>query len=134
MFGYYKDLFDFWQEFVIDLKKTEVGMELSGPSFCQIKDGLPCNKWMITAFEKTPKGTKYDIYLFKTKKDAETYFLFLQQCIGVADLKKKISNPRTFEWEKREYREFLHSLDLTVLEKAAESIFFEKDYKFYPAR
>ena len=109
-------------------------MDLSGPSYCQIKDGLPCNKWMITTFERTPKGTAYDIYLFKKKDDAETYFLYLQQCIGVADLVKKINNPRTFKWEVAEYKEFLDSLDLKTLEKAAKRIKFETEHKFYPAR
>lgn len=109
-------------------------MELSGPSYCQIKDGLPCNKWMLTAYERTPKGTAYDIYLFAKKDDAEIYLKYLQQCIGVADLKKKITNPRTFKWEREEYQTFLDSLDLTVLENAAKKIKYETDHKFYPAR
>ena len=109
-------------------------MELSGPSYCQIKDGLPCNKWMLTAHERTPKGTTYDIYLFAKKDDAETYLKYLQQCIGVDDLLKKINNPRTFKWEKEEYQEFYNSLDLTVLENAAKKIKFETDHKFYPAK
>lgn len=109
-------------------------MELSGPSYCQIKDGMPCNKWMITESERTPKGISYDVYYFVKKDDAETYLLYLQQCIGVDDVKKKINNPRTFKWEVAEYEEFLESLDLTVLEKAVENITFEKEHKFYPAR
>ena len=109
-------------------------MELSGPSYCQIKDGLPCNKWLITTHERTPKGTSYEVYLFKTKPDAETYFLYLQQCIGVDDLLKKINNPRTFKWEREEYQEFYDSLDLKTLEEAAKKIKFEQEHKFYPAR
>lgn len=109
-------------------------MELSGPSYCHIKDGLPCNKWMITAWDKTPKGTKYDIYYFTTEQEAETYLKYLNQVYGVEDLKKKINNPRTFKWEVKEYEEFLESLDLSFLENAVKDIHFEKDYKFYPAR
>lgn len=109
-------------------------MELSGPSFCQIKDGYPCNKWMITAHERTPKGTTYDIYLFTSRDDAETYLQYLQQCIGVADIQKKIHNTRTYKWEVEEYKTFLASLDLTVLEEAAKKLKFETDHKFYPAR
>ena len=109
-------------------------MELSGPSFCQIKDGLPCNKWIITTHERTPKGTFYEIYMFKTKSDAESYFLYIQQCIGVADLLKKIRNPRTFKWEREELQEFYETLDLKPLEKAAKKIKFEQEHKFYPAK
>lgn len=109
-------------------------MELSGPSFCQIKDGEPCNKWMISSWERTPKGTSYEIFYFSTEQDAETYLQYLNQCFGVADLKKKINNPRTFKWEVEEYKVFLSSLDLTTLEEAVKTIKFEKDHKFYPAR
>lgn len=109
-------------------------MELSGPSFCQIRNGYPCNKWLITTHERTPKGTSYETYLFTSKADAETYFLYLQQCIGVEDLVKKIHNPRTFKWEKKEYEEFYQSLDLTVLENAVKNIKFEQEHNFYPAR
>lgn len=109
-------------------------MELSGPSFCQIKDGQPCNKWMITSWERTPKGTSYQIYYFVLKDDAETYLSYLQQCIGVDDIKKKIKNPRTFKWEKAEYQEFLDSLDLSVLEDAIKGLKFEQEHKFYPAK
>lgn len=109
-------------------------MELSGPSFCQIKDGMPCNKWMITTLERTPKGTTYEVYYFTKKDDADTYFLYIQQCIGIDDLKKKINNPRTFKWEREEYEEFYKSLDLKTLEDAAKKIKFEQEHKFYPAR
>lgn len=109
-------------------------MELSGPSFCQIKDGEPCNKWMITSWERTPKGTSYEVYYFTRKDDAETYLLYLNQCIGVDDLKKKINNPRTFKWEVVDYENFLNSLDLTILENAAKALKFEHEHKFYPAR
>lgn len=109
-------------------------MELSGPSFCQIKDGMPCNKWMITTWERTPKGTTYEVYYFTKKDDADTYFLYIQQCIGIDDLKKKINNPRTFKWEREEYEEFYNSLDLKTLEDAAKKIKFEQEHKFYPAR
>ena len=109
-------------------------MELSGPSFCQIKDGMPCNKWMITTWERTPKGTTYEVYYFTKKDDADTYFLYIQQCIGTDDLKKKINNPRTFKWEREAYEEFYKSLDLKTLEDAAKKIKFEQEHKFYPAR
>lgn len=109
-------------------------MELSGPSFCQIKDGYPCNKWIITTHERTPKGTVYDTYFFSTKADAEKYFLYLQQCIGVEDLKKKIRNPRTFKWERKEYQDFYDSLDLSILENAVKDLKFETEHKFCPAR
>ena len=108
-------------------------MELSGPSYCQIKDGYPCNKWLVTTHERTPKGTTYESYYFDTKDDAETYFLYLQQCIGIDDLLKKINNPRTFKWEKAEYEEFYNSLDLTTLENAVKNIKFEQEHHFYKA-
>lgn len=109
-------------------------MELSGPSFCQIKDGEPCNKWMITSWERTPKGTSYDIFYFSTEQEADTYLKYLNQCYGVEDLQKKIHNNRTFKWEIEEYKEFLASLDLNVLIDAVKDIKFIKEHKFYPSR
>lgn len=107
-------------------------MEISGPSFCQIRDGYPCNKWMVTTYEKTPKGTSFDLYFFTTKADAEIYIQYLQQCIGIEDIKKKIYSPRTFKWEKKEYEEFLETIDTSVLEEAIKNIKVDIEHDFKP--
>ena len=109
-------------------------MDLSGPSFCQIRNGAPCYKWLITACERTPKGTSYDIYLFKEKQEAETYLEYLRQCYNLEETKKKIASNRTFLWEKKELIDFLKTIDTSILIKAVKHIKFEKDHVFYPAR
>lgn len=109
-------------------------LEVTGPSFCIMHNGVPCNKWCITAVERTPKGFATTLYFFKRKDHAETYIKYLQQCAGVADIKKKIKNPRTYNWERDEYIEFLNSIDLSKLENAVKNLKFEQEYKFYDAR
>ena len=109
-------------------------MELSGPSFCHIRNGLPCRKWMITASERTPKGISCDVYFFVEKNDAETYLEYLRQCINIKETEQKIRSNRTFKWEKEELREFLKSIDTSILIKAAKKIKFTTEHTFYPAR
>lgn len=109
-------------------------MEFSGPSFCQIHNGLPCHKWVITAHEKTPKGTKYDIYYFKDKGSAETYLEYLRQCYNLQETENKIKSRRTFLWEKQELIEFLKTIDTSFLINAVKNMKFDEEHIFYPAK
>lgn len=109
-------------------------MDFSGPSFCQIRHGEPCYKWMITAHERTPKGISYDVYYFKQKEDAETYLEYLRQCYNLEEINKKIKSNRTFKWEKKELIEFLNTIDTSILIKAVKNMKFETEHVFYPAK
>ena len=108
-------------------------MEVSGPTKVLMKDGYPVNLYEVVIRRRTPKGTTATFYLFKREAEAEIYYQYLLQVIGVEDLDKTIANKRTFEWERQELVQFRNTLDLTELEDAVKGLHFEQNTVFYPA-
>lgn len=108
-------------------------MEVSGPDKVLLKNGLPFNKYEVVTRERTPKGTTATFYYFDRYADAELYYQYLLQVIGIQNLEKTINNKRTFLWEKKELQEFLDTIDRSILEEAIKDLIFIKETRFFEA-
>lgn len=108
-------------------------MEVSGPDKVLLKDGLPFNKFEVVTRVRTPKGTTATFYYFDRWADAELYYHYLLQVIGINNLEKTINNKRTFLWEKKELQEFLDTIDQSILEEAVKDLHFTTETKFFEA-
>lgn len=95
-----------------------------------IKNGLPFNKYEVVCSESTPKGISSDCYYFNNKRDAEIYILYLYQLEGVKDIERLLHSNRTHLWEKREFEEFLATLDLEKLPNRVKKIQFTTEHHF----
>lgn len=109
-------------------------MEIRGPCFYPIKNGEPFNKYEVLASETTPKGIITDKYYFDSKDDAELYLRFLLQEDGLKSINKTISSPRTYIWEKNEYKAFKASIDWGELRFKVKNLRFTKETTFVPMR
>lgn len=109
-------------------------MDISGPSFCAIRNGKPCNKYLLITREKTPKGIHNVLYFFTTKNDAEFYLRFLQQKEGERFLNSVLNSSRTPLWEKKEYDEFKESIDWEEIPAKVRDIKFTTEIVFTEIR
>ena len=109
-------------------------MDISGPSFCKVRNGKPCNKYLIITRERTPKGIYNVLYFFKTVNDAELYLRFLQQKEGERFIKSVIGSTRTPLWEKKEFKEFKDSIDWEEIPAKVKKIKFTTETVFTEIR
>lgn len=86
-------------------------MNVSGPCFVTIKNGVPFNKYEVVATHKTPLLIIAEAFYFDSKDDAELYVKYLQREAGLAEINKLLSSDRTFKWEKQEYEDFKNTID-----------------------
>lgn len=100
-------------------------MNVSGPCFVLIKNGVPFNKYEVVATENSPLCITTEAFYFENKDDAELYVRYLQQEAGLKDINKLLSSNRTFKWEKEEYKEFKDSIDWDELRNAVKGLKFE---------
>ena len=111
-----------------------INMDISGPAFCIVKDGLPFNKYEIETTERTPKGICSTAYYFDTLEDAELYLRFLQQKEGERYIDSVLSSTRTPNWEKKEFIEFQESIDWNQIPAKVESVKFTTRTSFVEIR
>ena len=109
-------------------------MEVRGPCLLTFHNGQPCHIYEVGTTEITPKGYVNIMYYFDNWDDAETYVHYLYQVAGIADNQRKLRSKKIAAWEKAEIREFLASLDLSVLENAVKDLNPEIVKKFTPKR
>lgn len=109
-------------------------MDISGPSFCGIRNGKPCNKYLIVTRVQTLKGITNVLYFFDTKDDAELYLRFLQQVEGEKFVNSVIHSNRTPIWERREFVEFKESIDWEELRVKVKDIKFTTETVFVEMR
>lgn len=105
-------------------------MDISGPSFCAVRNGKPCNKYLLVTRERTPKGITNVFYFFDTVDAAELYLRFLQQLEGQRFIEGVINSSRTPLWEKREFREFQETIDWAELPAKIKKIKFTTETVF----
>lgn len=111
-----------------------INMDISGPCFVVIKNGMPFNKYEVAVRTKTPKGVQTTYYWFKRLQDAELYRLYLIQVEGLKDLDSTISSNRTYHWERKELETFRDSLDLETLPRKVQNIVFTTETVFVETR
>lgn len=109
-------------------------MEISGPSFCPIRNGKPCNKYLIITRERNPKGVLNTLYFFTNQDDAEVYLRFLQQVEGRRFVDSVLHSTRTPLWEKKEFRDFEESIDWEELPAKIKKIEFTTETVFTEIR
>lgn len=109
-------------------------MDISGPSFCKVRNGKPCDKYLIITRARTPKGFTNVLYFFDKISDAELYLRYLQQIEGEKFIKTIISSARTPLWEKRDYQEFKESIDWEKLPAKVKKIKFTTETEFIELR
>lgn len=97
-------------------------MEVSDPCHVLMRKGVECDLYLVTTKEPCFNGIKITDYLFKTEAEAELYVPYLRQKYGVMSIKSKIHSDRLATWEKREYVEFLKTIDTSELENAVKDI------------
>lgn len=107
-----------------------VNMDISGPSFCAVRNGKPCNKYLLITRERTPKGITNVLYFFDTVEAAELYLRFLQQVEGQKFIEGVIHSSRTPLWEKREFRDFQETIDWDELPAKIKNIKFTTETVF----
>lgn len=101
-------------------------MSVSGPCFVIVKDGVPFNKYEVTHTTKLPFAIKTESFFFDNEKDAETYFLFLQQEEGKKELNRAINSDRTFLYERAELIAFKKTINWDELKNKAKTLHFIK--------
>lgn len=106
-------------------------MNVSGPCFVSIKNGLPFGKYEVVATTKTPLSIITEAFYFEQNADAELYVKYLQQEAGLKDINKLLSSDRTFKWEKEEYRAFRDSINWDELRDAVKNLKFEYEKQIY---
>lgn len=109
-------------------------MDISGPSFCPVRNGKPCNKYLIITRAHSLKGISNVLYFFDTKNDAELYLRFLQQLDGEKFVNSVIHSNRTPLWEKKEFRDFKESIDWDEIPAKVKDIKFTKETVFTEIR
>lgn len=97
-------------------------MEIRGPCLLLCHNGQRCYKYEVTTTERSLKGFSNVRYIFGNWEDAEIYLYYLYQVDGVDCIKRILASKKMPQWEKKEYKTFLDSLDLTELENLAKQI------------
>lgn len=108
-------------------------MNVSGPCFVVVKNGVPFNKYEVNATSISPLGFKTDSFYFDKKEDAEIYYLFLLQEDGEKELNRLLASDRTFLWEKEEYRAFKKSINWQELKNKVKTLHYTKITTFVKA-
>lgn len=102
-------------------------MNVSGPCFVIVKNGVPFNKYEVNATVNSPIGCwTTTSYYFDKKEEAETFYLYLLQEEGEKEIDKLLKSDRTFLWEKAEYREFKKSINWQELRDKVKKIHYTK--------
>ena len=109
-------------------------MDISGPSFCKVRNGKPCDKYLIITRARTPKGITNVLYFFDKQSDAEIYLRYLQQIDGQQFRESVINSTRTPIWEKKEYKTFKESIDWEELPAKVKNIKFIQEIEFTEIR
>lgn len=95
-----------------------------------VRNGKPCNKYLLITRERTPKGITSVLYFFDTVEAAELYLRFLQQVEGQKFIESIIHASRTPLWEKREFRDFQETIDWDELPAKIKNIKFTTETVF----
>ena len=106
-------------------------MNVSGPCFVSLKNGATFNKYEVVATEKTPLLIVTEAFYFENKDDAELYVKYLQREAGLSDIKKILASDRTFKWEKKEYEDFMETIDWDEYKRMVANLKFEYQRTVY---
>lgn len=107
-------------------------MEVSGPCLILFHNGKECKLWEVTTTRKDMTGYHCKHYMFEDEEMAEIYTEYLYQVAGVQYLKQILASKKVPEYEKKDYRAFYESLDLTRLENLVKQFNPIVETKFYP--
>lgn len=107
-------------------------MEISGPCLLTFHNGQPCHLYEVVAYSKSPKGFNNTRYFFTNWEDAEIYTYYLYQEDGVDFLRRVINSRKIPAWEKQEYKEFLGTLNLTILKELVKDLHPVIEKSFVP--
>lgn len=99
-------------------------MDISGPCHVLMKEGKECDLYLITTRELCQLGIKVTNYFFQTNEDAERYMSYIYYVYGVEDLNNKIHSKKTAVWERKEYLDFLNSINSSEIENDVKDINF----------
>ena len=107
-------------------------MDIRGPCLLTFHNGKPCRLYEVVTSKKNMKGFNNVRYFFNSWEDAEIYVYYLYQVDGVDFIKRVQASKKIPNWEKREYKEFLETQDLTILENLVAHIQFTSEKNFTP--
>lgn len=107
-------------------------MEVRGPCLLTYHNGKPCTLYEVSTSKRSMKGYSNVRYFFSRWEDAEIYTYYLYQVDGVDFIKRVLASKKMPQWEKREYRDFLETLDLSVLENLAKMLHPTVEKSFVP--
>lgn len=105
-------------------------MDVSGPCLLTFHKGKPCELYEVVSRKKSIKGITCTRYLFETWEEAEIYTYYLYQVEGVDFIKRLLASKKVPNWEKKEYREFYETLDLSLLENLVVNMTPQKETMF----
>lgn len=105
-------------------------MDIRGPCLLTYHNGQPCRLYEVSTSKKSMKGFNNVRYFFGSWEDAEIYLYYLYQLDGVDFIKRVLSSKKMPNWEKKEYKAFLETLDLKTLKDIASTIQFSSEKTF----
>ena len=105
-------------------------MDIRGPCLLTYHNGQPCRLYEVSTSKKSMKGFNNVRYFFGSWEDAEIYLYYLYQLDGVDFIKRVIASKKMPNWEKKEYKAFLETLDLKTLKDIASTIQFSSEKTF----
>ena len=97
-------------------------MDVRGPGLVTFHKGEPCKLYEVVTSTKNLKGCTSVRYLFPAWGDAEIYVYYLYQVAGVDFIHRTLASKKIPKWEKQEYRDFLATVDLSVLEEMIKGL------------
>lgn len=97
-------------------------MEVRGPCLLTFHNGKPCQLYEVATSQRSMKGYSNARYFFTRWEDAEIYVYYLYQVAGVDFIERVLTSKKMPQWEKKEYRAFLETLDLSILENLVQSL------------
>lgn len=107
-------------------------MEVRGPCLLTYHNGKPCQLYEVTTSQRSMKGYSNVRYFFTRWEDAEIYTYYLYQVDGVDFINRLLASKKMPQWEKKEYRAFLETLDLSILENLAHMLHPTIEKSFVP--
>lgn len=107
-------------------------MDVRGPCLCTYHNGKPCRLYEVVTSKKSMKGYDCVRYFFTNWEDAEIYTYYLYQVDGVDFINRVLVSKKIPQWEKKEYKEFLETLDLSILEDMVKDLKPVVEKGFYP--
>lgn len=105
-------------------------MDIRGPCLLTFHNGQPCRLYEVVTSKKSMQGFNNVRYFFGSWEDAEIYTYYLYQVDGVDFIKRVIASKKMPNWEKKEYKAFLETLDLKTLNDLASTIPFTSEKNF----